>query len=114
MAASSSAAAVSPFAFGFLPPVSEKLTRANYNMWHAQVSPTIKGAQYGEYIQAGASPPAAFTDGAVDPTTNKKGDPVPNPAYEKWVTQDQQVLSYLFSSLSKDVFSQVSSATTAA
>jgi len=55
----------------------------------------------------------AYIEGAIDATSGKKGEPQPNPAYETWVTQDQQVLSYLFSSLSKEVFSQVSSATTA-
>ena len=45
MATSSAATAGSPaFTFGFLPLVSEKLTRGNYNMWFAQVSSTIKGA----------------------------------------------------------------------
>jgi len=39
---------------------------------------------------------------------------VPNPAYDKWVAQDQQVLSYLFGSLSKEIFAQVSTATSAA
>jgi len=113
-AGSSSSAAMPTFAFGFLPPVSEKLTRANYNMWHAQVSSTIKGAQMGDYIKTGAAPPPALLDGVVDATTGKKGDPVPNPAYQTWMIQDQQVLSYLFSSLSKEIFAQVSSATTAA
>jgi len=114
MATSSAAAAGMPaFTFGFLPPVSEKLSRGNYNMWFAQVSSTIKGAQFAKYISPNAAPPAAFLDGVVDSTTGKKGDPQPNPAYETWVTQDSQILSYLFSSLSKEVFSQVSSATTA-
>jgi hypothetical protein len=38
---------------------------------------------------------------------------VPNPDYAKWVSQDQQVVSYLFSSLSKEVFAQFSSSKTA-
>lgn len=111
---SAAAASLTTFSFGFLPPVSEKLSRSNFNMWHAQVSSTLKGAQYDKYIRVGAAPPSPFLDGAVDLATGKKGDVVPNPAYEKWVIQDSQVLSYLFSSLSKEVFAQVSSATTSA
>jgi hypothetical protein len=46
---------------------------------------------------------------------NKKESPIPNPNYETWITKDQQVLNYLLSSLSKEIFSQVtSSAETAA
>jgi hypothetical protein len=111
MATSSAAAA---FTFGFLPPVSEKLTRGNYAMWHAQVSSTLKGAQLASFIKPSAAPPAEFLAPANPSSKDKAADPEPNPDYEKWVTKDQQVLSYLFSSLSKEVFAQVSSATTAA
>jgi len=47
MAASSS---IVPLAFGLLPVVSEKLTRGNYNMWHATVSSALKGARLAGYI----------------------------------------------------------------
>jgi hypothetical protein len=100
-----------PFSFSFLPPVHEKLTRANYSMWHAQVSSTLMGAQYTDHIDPSVKPPAAFLPVAADAADKT---PVPNPEHAKWVTKDHQVRSYLFSSLSKEVFSQVSSATTAA
>jgi hypothetical protein len=113
MAASSST--VTPrFIFGFLPPANEKLTRSNYSMWYAQVLSTLKGAQLFEYTLPMAAPPVEFTEGALDPATGKRGDPVPNPDHAKWVSRDQIVLSYLFSSLSKEVFAQVSSSKTAA
>jgi hypothetical protein len=112
--ANDAAAALSAFSFGFLPPVSEKLTRGNYTMWHAQVFTTLIGAQLAGYIDPTAAPPDQFVAGETDKATGKKSDPVPNPAYTKWVTQDAQVLSYLFSSLSKDVFAQVASAKTSA
>lgn len=38
-----------------------------------------------DYIKPGATPPAALIDGAVDAATGKKGDPVPNPTYQKWM-----------------------------
>lgn len=84
-------------------------------MWHAQVSSTINGAQLARFIKTGATPPAQFME--VDPadiTAGKKADLVPNPEHDKWLTKDQQILSWLFGSLSKEVFTQVSSATTAA
>jgi hypothetical protein len=107
MAASSSA--VVAFTFGFLPLVSKKLTRANYSMWYAQVSSTLNGAQFANLIDPTVLPPSKF----LPPSTEKPDDPpLPNPEYEKWHVKDQQVLSYLFSSLSKEIFAQVSSAKT--
>ena len=107
-----STAAATAFSFGFLPPVIEKLTHGNYGMWYAQVSSTLKGAQLAGYIKPSAKPPSPFLeDGTSD---DKKVDPVPNPEYEKWEAKDQQVLSYLFGSLSKEIFAQVSTCTTAA
>ena len=37
----------------------------------------------------------------------KKKKTVPNPAYDTWITRDQQVVSYLVNSLSEDVLAQV-------
>ncbi|XP_021311801.1 uncharacterized protein LOC110433629 [Sorghum bicolor] len=106
---------VAKLAFGFLPPVTEKLTRGNYGMWHAQVSHTLKGARLATHIRARAMPPAAFVepDPPID-TDGKKKAHVPNLEYEEWIVKDSHVLNYLFSSLSKEIFSQVSSAASAA
>lgn len=84
-------------------------------MWEAQVSSMLRGAQLDGYILPTAAPPSAFIEPAdVDPATGKKGEPFSNPEYTKWVAQDQQILSYLIGSLSKEIFSQVSIARTAA
>jgi hypothetical protein len=49
---------------------------------------------------------------------NKKGEKVPqvvpNTAYTAWVSQDQQVLGFLLSSLSREVLTQVAALTTTA
>ena len=95
--------------------MSEKLGRGNYAMWCAQVESAIRGAQLGCFIKATATPPPEF----LEPDDKKKVDgkaidPIPNPEYDEWVAKDQMVLSYLFGSLSKEVFAQVLSATTAA
>jgi hypothetical protein len=90
----SSVDAIAALTFDFLPPVTEKLTRGNYAMWHAQVSSTINGAQLAGFIKTGATPPAQFME--VDPadiTTGKKADLVPNPEHDKWLAKDQQILS---------------------
>lgn len=83
-------------------------------MWNAQVTSTLKGAQLAGFIKPTATPPAEFLAPEDEKAAGKKVDPLPNPEYEQWVAKDQQVLSYLFSSLSREIFSQVSSATTAA
>jgi hypothetical protein len=109
------ASAHAPLAFGLLPVVSEKLTRGNYNMWHATVSSALKGAHLAGYTVKTAAPPSPFLTPAEASTADgKKVDPQPNPAYDKWAAEDQIVLSYLFSSLSKEVFGQVATTTTAA
>jgi hypothetical protein len=112
MALPSSSAAfavVSPL--GFLP-ITEKLTRNNYPMWKAQVMSALRGAEVVHFIDPVVQPPTCH----LPPKEDKKVDeaPVENPELSKWVAKDQQVLSYLLTSLSCEIGSQVSSATTAA
>jgi len=107
MASSSSAPANSPLG----QPVSEKLTRSNYALWLAQVRAAIRGARLMGYLTSAAkAPPAKITRKASD----GKEETVLNPALEDWEATDQQVLSYLLSSISKEVLMQVTMCTTAA
>jgi hypothetical protein len=74
--------ALAALTFGFLPPVTEKLTRGNHNMWHAQVSATIKGAQLAGFIKPGAASSAQFVE--ADPANileGKTAEPMPNPEH---------------------------------
>ena len=68
-----------------------------------------EGAECWGYISPSAKPPSEFLA-----QTDPNADPTPNPAYGKWTAKDQQVLSYLFSSLSPEIFTQLSTNTTAA
>jgi hypothetical protein len=103
-----------PLAFGLLLVVSKKLTCGNYNMWFATVNSALKGARLSDYILTKAEPPLEFLDAESSSTADgKKPEPKPNPAYDKWVAEDQIVLNYLFSSLSKEIFVQVATTTTA-
>jgi histone deacetylase 1/2 len=102
--------------FSFLPPVTKKLTRSNYNMWLAQVTATLQGAQLWSFTKPTTKPPPEFleVDAAAAAAAGNKAEPAVNPEYEKWLAKDSQVRSYLFTSLSEDTFSQVADATTAA
>ena len=80
----------------------EKLTRNNHQS-------ALRGVQVASFINPMAKPPLEFlppkTDGDKEP-------PVLNPDCDIYLAKDQQVLSYLLTSLSCEIGSQVSGATT--
>jgi hypothetical protein len=91
--------------------VSKKLTKSNHVLWNAQVRVMIRGARLIGFLTGDAKAP--------DEKIKSKGADghkveVPNPDYENWEATDQQVLSYLLASLSKDILQQVALCTTAA
>jgi hypothetical protein len=107
---SSSAQSAAAFLGLFLIPVTEKLTRNNFQSWKSQVLSAIRGAQAAKYIQPGAKPPSEYL---APKSGDDKEPPMLNPEYESWVAKDQQVLSYLLASLSKEILSHVSTKVTA-
>ncbi|CAO2202567.1 unnamed protein product [Urochloa humidicola] len=91
-------------------PVAEKLSKAKYAPWKAQVRAAVRGARLeGHLTGTDVAPDAEIIVKVADKEEKK-----PNPAYEHWEAQDQQVLSYLLSSLSTNVLTQVSACETAA
>jgi hypothetical protein len=106
MVSSSSSTAANPL---LTQSVSEKLTKLNHEVWHAQVKAAIRGAWLLGFL---------IDDSKESASKIKKSDAdgkeveVPNLDYEDWEATDQPVLSYLFSSLSKEILTQVSSTTT--
>jgi hypothetical protein len=74
-------------------PVAEKLTKSHYHLWKTQILPPIRAAEM----------PAEFLK-------EKSGDKiteVPNPVYTRWMTRDQVLLGYIFSSLTREVLMSV-------
>lgn len=69
-------------------PVTEKLTRSNYQSWQAQVLSAIRGVQAADFIKSSAKPPSEFLP---PKTADNKEPPVANPEYAVWVAKDQQV-----------------------
>lgn len=90
--------------------VSEKLSKNNFALWEAQVLAALRGARLEGFITGSKVEPSKEIDGKVDGKEAK----VSNPAYEEWVATDQQILSFLLTSVSRDVFSQVTRKKTSA
>ena len=92
--------------FFFSIPVSEKLSRDNYLVWRAQVLPAIRGARLVGILDGSIlQPSSTIKTQKADQTIEE----VDNPAYNRWIEQDQHLLSYLLSSMTKEILVQVSS-----
>jgi K+-sensing histidine kinase KdpD len=82
-----------------LMPVSEKLTRNNHILWRAQVTKA----------------PAEKVHMAKKSGKEKgEAEEESNPAFKLWKAQEQQVLSYLLTSVSHDVLVQIATLSSAA
>jgi len=87
--------------------VSEKLTRDNFVLWKAQFLPAVRGAQLMGILDGKIpQPPKTVED--------DKKQQVPNPEYDSWIVKDQQLLSYLLNSITKDVLASVATVTSSA
>jgi hypothetical protein len=89
----------------------EKLSKSNYAQWKAQVRAAMRGARLQGFLSGDNKPPAAEL---VIKGADGKEEKKPNLMLEDWEAMDQQVLSYLLSSLGKEILNQVSTFPTAA
>jgi hypothetical protein len=92
-----------------LMPVSEKLAHGNHTIWKAQVVAALQGAQLYGFLDGTSIKPAAQIKAKV----GSDEEDVPNPAFVVWKAQEQQVLSYLLSSVSCDILVQIAALPTA-
>ena len=107
MATSSSTFPSSPFAHV----VSEKLTKGNQALWWATVLSAIRGAQIQIYLNVDHPvPPMELEITDSDGKTKK----TPNPEFQTWYAQDQQVSSYLLTTLPREMAIQVATCHTSA
>ena len=83
-------------------PPTEKLARGNYLLWKAQVISALRGAQV-TGLGSDAAPLKTVEVAKADKTTSRE----PNPLYGRWLSKDQQVLSYLLNSLTQEILAQV-------
>ena len=64
--------------------------------------PTLRGARVLGFVDGKEKAPPETIDTEKDGKTTSE----PNPAYDTWLTRDQQVLSYLLSTLSPEILAQ--------
>lgn len=89
--------------------ITEKLARDNFLVWKAQVLPHVRVAGLMGYLDGTMAEPPAVLTTETDVAGKKEISSTPNPAHVLWYTQDQQVLTFLLASLSRDVLLQVHS-----
>ena len=87
--------------------VTEKLNRTNYVLWRTQVTPHLRGAGVFGYVDGTSPEPARLH---VTKDKDGKETSAPNPLHPLWVREDQQVLGFLLSNLSKEVLVTVTMA----
>lgn len=90
--------------------VSGKLSRTSYVLWRTQITPQLRGAGVFSYVD-GTLPEPAKLQAAKDKDGKETFEP--NPLHPIWVREDQQVLGYLLSNLSKEVLVTVTTVTMA-
>ncbi|KAK2985721.1 hypothetical protein RJ640_023688 [Escallonia rubra] len=78
---------------------SVKLTSKNYLAWKTQFLPILNYENLHGHIDGTSSPPPKTI---VSPTAENL--PIPNSEYEAWFKKDQLLLSWLFSSLTEEIF----------
>jgi hypothetical protein len=83
-------------------PPAEKLTRGNHLLWKTLVLPTLRGARLLGIADGSELAPPEMLEMEKDGKTTT----IPNPAYDAWLIQDQQVLTYLVGGISPEILSQ--------
>jgi hypothetical protein len=80
--------------------ISEKLSSENYILWKAQVLAVVRGAHLHGYLDGSTTTPSKTVQVQQSDKMMKTEE---NPTYALWYTQDQQLLSFLLNSVTKEV-----------
>ena len=81
-----------------------KLTNNNYLLWRSQVIATINANDLEDLIDSSKSPPSRV---AINIDSDQTVITTPNPQFQIWRRNDQQLMSWLLSTLSEEVLSAV-------
>ncbi|KAI9185961.1 hypothetical protein LWI28_012373 [Acer negundo] len=82
---------------------SIKFDRANYLLWETMIMPVIKGHKLDNYVLGTKLCPPEFLPGTTPGSTVK----ISNPDYEEWISHDQLLLGWLYSTMNPDIASQL-------
>jgi hypothetical protein len=77
-------------------------------LWRAQLLPYMRSAKLIGFIDGSIPQPPQFVASSAT-----GADLVPNPVYDRWYDQDQQLLSGLLSSMTEEILLDVVPASTA-
>lgn len=80
-----------------------KLDRTNYLLWETMIMPIIRGHKLDGYVLGTKLCPPEFMPRTTPGSTVK----IPNPEYEEWLSNDQLLLGWLYSTMSSDIASQL-------
>jgi hypothetical protein len=100
----SSSSTASPAMNSLAQSVSEKLSSENFILWKAQVLGVVRGVRLYGYLDGTIKVPTKEIHVQLQDNTRKTEE---NPAYTAWYAQDQQLLSFLLNSVTKEVLAQV-------
>jgi hypothetical protein len=73
-------------------------------MWKAQVLAAVRGARLEGHLTGSTPAPAVEIDSKDGAGKDIK---IVNPLYEEWFATDQQILSFILGSLTREILSQV-------
>ncbi|KAI9185156.1 hypothetical protein LWI28_004799 [Acer negundo] len=82
---------------------SIKFDRANYLLWETMIMPVIKGHKLDNYVLGTKLCPPEFLPGTTPGSTVK----ISNPDYEEWISYDQLLLGWLYSTMNPDIAFQL-------
>jgi hypothetical protein len=90
--------------------ITIKLNHDNYLLWKAQLIPYLRGQHLLGYVDGTTPLPSQMIS-----QTSESGETslLPNPAYARWIQQDQIILSTIISSLSESLMTHIVGLSTA-
>ncbi|KAL9411117.1 hypothetical protein AB3S75_044828 [Citrus x aurantiifolia] len=83
---------------------SIKLTSNNYLLWRSQVVATINANDLEDLIDSSKTPPSRMI---INIDSDQTVITTPNPQFQIWRRNDQQLMSWLLSTLSEEVLSAI-------